>query len=123
MAEPGYLRDPGAASFGIVKDVAFGDYAWLYLTVHDLRYVVLHQWPGAVPERPEGVGRLKAGLAGAKLFEDGTTAVYDRALLEPPSGRPCCARGDGGGAGTAGGCSSSRGSGASPSITPRRRRS
>jgi hypothetical protein len=85
MAEPGYLQDPGAARFGILQDVAFGDYAWLYLSVHGLKYVVLHQWPGAMPGGPAGIGRLKARLAAARIFEDGATAVYGRDRLQPPA--------------------------------------
>ena len=91
MMDEGYLSAPDAASFGIVKDIAFGDYAWLYLTVHHLNYIVLHQWPGAVPEDPAGVERLKALLAGAKIFEDRMTAVYDRRLLKSPA-RPVLTR-------------------------------
>jgi hypothetical protein len=87
MAEPDYLSVPYSASFGIVKGVAFADYAWLYMTVHDLRHVVLHEWPEAIPGNWAGVARFKAQLAGGTIFEDGMTAVYERDLLKPP-GRP-----------------------------------
>jgi hypothetical protein len=85
MRAPDYLQRPDSATFGILKDVALGDYAWLYMTVHGLKYIVLHQWPGAVPGEGGGVGRFKAQLAGAKIFEDEMTAVYRRDLLKSPA--------------------------------------
>jgi hypothetical protein len=36
------LRDLDARSFGLVSDVSFDDYAWLYLKANGFRYVVLH---------------------------------------------------------------------------------
>ena len=122
MMDEGYLSAPDAASFGIVKDIAFGDYAWLYLTVHHLNYIVLHQWPGAVPEGPAGIERLKAVLAGAKIFEDRMTAVYDRRLLKSPA-RPVLVCTDGWRGGWHGRSFSwSPGSGAWRSTIPHRRR-
>ena len=82
LAEPDYLLHPESASFGIVRDVAFRDYAWLTLHVNDLRYIVLHDWPDMAPA---GRGRLQAELADTLLFEERSIAVYDRERLAPPA--------------------------------------
>ncbi|WP_435016672.1 hypothetical protein TA3x_004245 [Tundrisphaera sp. TA3] len=79
-----YLADPRHQDFDLVRDADFRDYAWLYLTVHELRYVVLHQRPGSFPEFPVHLDRIKAELADAKVYEDADAVVYDRDRLPPP---------------------------------------
>jgi hypothetical protein len=85
LAKPDFLADPELLSIDLVSRVSFHDYAWLYLTANRLRYVVLHEWPGSLPELPVKLDRLKAQLRPAKILEDGATTVYDRELLGPPA--------------------------------------
>ena len=66
-------------------EVAFRDYAWLYLRAHDFRFVVLHQWPGSVTHLPVRLDRLKLLLDVAKVYDDGATVVYDRDRLPLPT--------------------------------------
>ncbi len=94
LADPDYLRDPTIETFGAARGVALLDYAWLFLTVHRLDYVVLHQGPTYEHRFGPGEARLKALLERSKLSEDGDAAIYDRAKLPPPT-RPTwlCAEG------------------------------
>jgi hypothetical protein len=85
LSNPDYLRAPDGLVFDLACNVGFDDYAWLYLTVNHFDYVVVHQWPGAVPEHRVYLDRLKARLAPAKVYEDAMTAVYARARLRPPT--------------------------------------
>ena len=85
LAEPDYLADPERMTFDVVGPARFRDYAWLYLTAHDFRFAVLHQWPGAIPNQPVRLDRIKAELAVAKVFEDEGSVVYDRERLPAPS--------------------------------------
>jgi hypothetical protein len=84
LADPGYLLDPEAMGIDMVRDVRFDDYVWLYINVHRFDYVVLHQWPGSVPETPVRLDRLKARLHPALVAEDSATAVYDPSRLSRP---------------------------------------
>jgi hypothetical protein len=84
LADPEYLKQPEAMDIDLVKSVRFTDYAWLYLTVHHLDYVVLHEDPGLFLGQQFHFDRLKAALAGAAILRDGRTTVYDRSLLPPP---------------------------------------
>ena len=90
MARPEYLLNPDAMTFGIVSDVRFLDYAWLYLTAHDLRYVVLHRAGLFDVEPPANRARLEGQLGRARIFADDATTVFDRTLLPSP-GRPVLA--------------------------------
>jgi hypothetical protein len=94
LGQPDYLAKPETISVDLVSGVRFEDYAWLYLAVHRLDYVVLHQEPGLADEFRAAVERLKPLLRHAQVFEDRDTAVYDRALLRAPQ-RPTllCAEG------------------------------
>ena len=85
LAEPDYLADPERMTFDVVGPARFRDYAWLYLTAHDFRFAVLHQWPGAIPNLPVRLDRIKVELAVAKVFEDEGSVVYDRERLPAPS--------------------------------------
>ena len=86
LADPSFLADPTRQTFGVVADVPYLDYAWLYLTAHKIDYVVLHHWAGSVHEYLVRFDRLKTALAGAKIAEDEETTVYERARLARPSG-------------------------------------
>jgi hypothetical protein len=84
MGKLDYLDQPERTAFDVAKGVHFLDYAWLYLKAHDYRYVVLHQWPGALTGAPGRADHLKAELASSKVFEDAMTAVYARDRLPLP---------------------------------------
>ena len=82
---PWYLTDPAVEYFEFARRVDFRSYAWLYLTVHDLRYVVVHQQAAAFPEFAVYLDRLKSLLADSKVYEDADTIVYDRDRMARPS--------------------------------------
>ena len=84
LADPNYLADPHHQGFDLVRDADFSDYAWLYLHVHNLRYVVVHQRPGSFPEFPVHLDRIKAALADTKVYEDADAVVFDRDKLPVP---------------------------------------
>ena len=86
IAQPTFLADPDRIPLALDGVFAFRDYAWLYLTAHDLRFVVVHRWPGAVdPASSPGLDRLKSALAAAKVYEDAGSIVYDRDRLPAPA--------------------------------------
>ena len=85
LQDAGYGRSPGGETFSIARGVDVGDYAWLYLKAHGLRYVVLHRRDGFVPELPMQARPLLDRLAPGRIFEDGSETVYDRDLLPAPS--------------------------------------
>lgn len=85
-ARPGLLADPDSETFGIVADVGFRDYAWLFLTAHRFDYVVLHhREEDPYRSDPTSLARIRAELRGAEIFEDDAATVYDRARLNPPA--------------------------------------
>jgi hypothetical protein len=83
LATPDYLKQPQSLRIDLVTDVRFTDYAWLYLTVHDLDYVVLHQDPSLLQSEFHLAG-LEDQLQEALIFADEKTLVYDRARLPVP---------------------------------------
>ncbi len=85
LASPFYPIAPESETIELAQGVDFRSYVWLYLKVHGLRYVVVHQRPGSFPEFVVHLDRLKSLLADAKVFEDADTAVYDREKMAPPS--------------------------------------
>jgi hypothetical protein len=85
LAQPSYLTLPDQESFELAQGVDFKSYAWLYLKIHDLRYVVVHHKPGDFPEFPVHLDRLETLLQDAKVFEDADTAVFDRDRLPKPT--------------------------------------
>ncbi|MBX6313101.1 MAG: hypothetical protein IRY99_09345, partial [Isosphaeraceae bacterium] len=86
LAAPGYLSRTEETQIDIACEVDFDDYIWLYLTTLGIDYLIIHQWPGALPDLPGPVdlAPLKARLERAKVYEDAATAVYERARLIPP---------------------------------------
>ena len=51
LAKSSYLTMPPSRELRAGPEfLDFRSYAWLYLKVHDLRYVVVHHKPGAFPE-------------------------------------------------------------------------
>ena len=53
----GFLEDPSRERFGVVHDVRFLDYAWLYLSVNRFRYVLLHHQGGSGVADPDSLGQ------------------------------------------------------------------
>jgi hypothetical protein len=94
LADPGYLTDPERMDIDVARQVRFDDYAWLYVKALGFDAIVLHQWPGSVPEVPVRLERVKARLRPALVAEDAATAVYDPARLPLPT-RPVVLRTDG----------------------------
>jgi hypothetical protein len=88
LAEADYLARPDAQPVDVVTPGRFLDYAWLYLHAQGYRYVVVHQWPGALAEVPGDIHleRLKALLAPALVLEDADAIVFDREKLPKPTG-------------------------------------
>ncbi len=84
LCDRSYASDPRSASIDILRRVDLLDYIWLYLNVHQFRFVVLHEWPGSDEQTPVYLDRVKALLAGAKVFEEPGIIVYDRERLHPP---------------------------------------
>jgi hypothetical protein len=85
LAAPNYLAGTDRIRFDVTGEVAFRDYAWLYLHAHNFRFVVLHQWAGSVTHLPVRLDRLKPLLDVAKVYDDGATVVYDRDRLPLPT--------------------------------------
>src|SRR5206468_1739878 len=85
LAEPTFLANPEHEPIDLLPAVRVRDYAWLFLTVHDFHYVVLHKAPEFVPELPVKLSRLERLIEPAKVADDGTTAIYARSLLPPPT--------------------------------------
>ncbi len=80
-----YLADPDHERFGIVNDVRFRDYAWLFLTVHGFRYVVSHQRASPRPGHAAALERLDDQLKDTRVFDDTEATVYQRDRLSVPS--------------------------------------
>ena len=85
LAQPDYLNDPRKIDIDLLPDVDFRDYLWVYLTVNQFDYVVLHQCVASVPEYKMNLDRLKALLQDCKIYEDGASIVYARSRLKPPA--------------------------------------
>ena len=84
LIEPEFPRPGGLEHYDRVEDVAFLDYAWLYLHRHGLRFVVLHRW--AEPTTGFGLQNINDRLAMARRYEDDSVTVIDRDLLPEPTG-------------------------------------
>ena len=87
LGQPPVSRSGAPEWIELGEGVDFRSYVWLYLKVHDLRYVVVHHRPGSFPEFPVHLDRIKWLLQDAKVYEDADTAVYDREKMAPRPGR------------------------------------
>ena len=85
MADPDFLADPSSEHFELLDGMDFRSYVWLYLTVHKIRFVVLHHDPAAFPELPVHPERVEHLLREALVYNDQQTAVFDREKLRPPT--------------------------------------
>jgi hypothetical protein len=90
VEQPAYLADTESATYDLVTQVRFLDYAWLYLTAHRLEYIVMHKDAGSF-RPPEKLHEL---LRHACVFEDDATAIYAASLLDTPRRTvPLCTEG------------------------------
>jgi hypothetical protein len=85
LTRPEFLQDAGKVDIGLLADVDFKDYVWIYLTVNRFDYVVLHHCAGAVPEYKVSLDRIKVLLRDCQIYADADSIIYDRSLLKPPS--------------------------------------
>ena len=84
IIEPEFPRPAGLEHYDRVEDVAFLDYAWLYLHRHDLRYVVLHRWAEAATGF--GLQPIADRLETARCYADDAVTIIDRDRLPAPTG-------------------------------------
>jgi len=85
LAQPDYLEHWEAEHFELAGDLDFRSYAWLYLTAHQLRYVVYHHNADAFPEFKTRADRVEMLLSDALIYNDDKTAVFDRDRLPKPT--------------------------------------
>jgi hypothetical protein len=85
LSSKSFLAIPEATRIDLQPNLNYLDYTWLFLTVHGYKYVVLHEWPGALPGGEAQLEQLKALLAPARLPGKGRSLVYARSLLPAPS--------------------------------------
>jgi hypothetical protein len=83
LARPDFLEDPDRTHLELGGAAAFREYAWLYMTTHGFRFMVLHQRTDVLGPAIR-LDRLKAVLEPAKVFEDAASVVYDRERLATP---------------------------------------
>jgi len=85
LADVNFLAHPEDEQFELINHVDFRSYVWLYLTVHQIRYVVFHHAAGAFPELAIHPERTEWLLREALVYNDAETAVFDREKLAPPT--------------------------------------
>jgi hypothetical protein len=84
MAEPGYLVDPDRMNVGLMREVGFVDYLWLYARSVGVRHLILHEW-GRNPDVGPAIRRIRAQIAGALVEEEaGVAGWYDLSRLPEP---------------------------------------
>jgi hypothetical protein len=84
------LRSPDAwedkpTRVDLVEDVDLAGYAWLYLTVHALEHLVIHNDQSQQTWDSCYLKRLKERMRHACVYDDGRAAVCALRLLAPPS--------------------------------------
>ncbi len=85
LGQPEYLANPRVEYFEFARRADFRSYVWLYLTVHDFRYVVVPRRLAASPDFAAQFDRLEVELDGSEVFEDAATVVYDRERMPRPT--------------------------------------
>ncbi len=85
LARPEYLEHPDNEQFEFTSRADYRSYVWLYLTAHNLRYVVFHHGFGAFPEFPTHTERAEDLLRVSCIWYDADTAVFDRDRLAKPT--------------------------------------
>jgi hypothetical protein len=85
MLNDSYLDQPGPETFDLVRNAFFEDYTWLFLTVHDFDYLVLHKWTWDRSPPSPPLRHIRDRLRTAIVFEDEATVVFDRRRMEKPS--------------------------------------
>ena len=85
LAQKDYLEEFANEHFEMVKSTDFRSYVWLYLTAHQIRYVVFHHSPEAFPEFAINSVRTEWLLQEALVYSDPQTSVFDREKLRKPT--------------------------------------
>ena len=85
LADADFLAHPEDEHFELIDHMDFRSYVWLYLTVHQIRFVVFHHTVAAFPELPIHPERTEHLLREALVYNDEQTAVFDRDRLAPPT--------------------------------------
>ncbi|WP_169973320.1 hypothetical protein [Tautonia rosea] len=81
MMQATFPGPSGTEQFDLIRNADFHDYTWLYLTHHDLRFVVLHR----ASEFPtDQINRMAEVLDHARCYDDGSVVVFDRELMPKP---------------------------------------
>ena len=77
--------DLARAVYGPVRDMPPRDYAWLYLTTHHFDDLVFHNGPMVPLSCVTRMARWDAELADARVAQDATMTVYERAKIPEPT--------------------------------------
>jgi hypothetical protein len=84
LNDPHYLDNPASIAVDMVRGVDFEDYVWLYLTVHDFRYALIHRWSGSAAEQTLYLDPVLERLRHAVVFEDAATVLLARDRIHTP---------------------------------------
>jgi hypothetical protein len=84
LADPDFLSDDRARSFGIIDDQHVLEYAWLYMHVHDFRYVTVPHWRPITDAVFVHWDHLDTALRPAQVHAEDAVTVYAHALMTPP---------------------------------------
>ncbi|RUL84642.1 hypothetical protein [Tautonia sociabilis] len=84
LSDPSFPADPDRAAVDLAAPARFRDLAWLYLSAHDYRFLVLHSSAAGDGPAASRFSRIREALAPALILDDGDRLVFDRELLPPP---------------------------------------
>lgn len=84
LADPQFLKRPQGDLLDILTETDGLSYIWVYLTYHEIPYVVVNRW---VDQKDElhGYANLREILAPALVYEDDKQSIFARDLLPTPS--------------------------------------
>jgi hypothetical protein len=85
LAHPDFLANPDDVTIDLAQHVRYRDYVWLFLTHHNLRFVVLHKRPASIAGHLARLDRVRSVLLDALIFEDQDALVFDRDRLPAPT--------------------------------------
>lgn len=90
--EPAALDRP--THIDVVWDADFLSYTWLYLKVHQFRYLIFHRW---LDDFGGPLSAVSERLEASRLYDDGSIAIHDaRRLPKPTAPTLLCRSGWGG---------------------------
>jgi hypothetical protein len=85
MHEPNYVAKRFPYATDLVRNTDFLNYTWLYLTAHDLRYVMHHYLDDPTREIQVFGQNVRKWFEPATIHDDGVVAVYDRDRMARPT--------------------------------------